>query len=276
MAYLQPDNELLLVLQSVTEILSTLNLSQCALIVKEIHDKFQKTIPNSVNSTSTLSKFHNLQTTSESEFGNTAHRSDIIKQLQDAIRLTVSNNQTEMRHILNESNVIEIGTMRINALRILRSYEQVIRRGSKTSEERMIGFSFYYMGLVDGVYRNSLRMCYIWEQLSHLDQVDTSRIWQTDVGNIQQYFVTNSLHLGYFEGWNRNVRNAVGHSTFHFDNIKNKMIYEDIHANSIVELSESELMELIENLSNVFEILLVQNQIFRVNDICDTFIQRYP
>lgn len=276
MAYQQPDNELLLVLQSVMRVLSTLNLPQCRLAVNEIHEEFQNTIPNSINHTSILSKFHNLQTKSESEFGNTTHRSNIIRQLQDAIRLTISNNQTEMRHIVNESNVVEIGTMRINALQILRSYEQVIRRGSNTSEERMIGFSFYYMGLVDGVYRNSLRMCYIWEQLSHSHQVDTSRIWQIDVGNIQQYFVTNSFHLGYFEGWNRNVRNAVGHSTFHFDNIKNKMIYEDRRANSIVELSEPELMDLIEKLSNVFELLLVQNQIWRVNDICDTFIQRYP
>jgi len=93
---------------------------------------------------------------------------------------------------------------------------------------------------------------------------------------IRQYFVTNTLPLDYFEGWNNHVRNAVGHSTFSFDNTTNSMIYEDRRAQITVRLSEPELIQLVQDLFSIFELILLQNQIFRVNDVCDTFIQRYP
>lgn len=277
MAYLQPDAELLSILQSVSDILKMLGLSNSTIIVNDMITELSTSITmTKVSGSSITSKFRNLQTEIKREFGTSTHRKNVMNMLTLAHKNAVTTNLVEVMHVVNEPNVIEITNDRTIAYGIMNAFYQIIMRGSKNNEEKMIGLSFLYLNLVDGVFRNSLRTCLMWEQLSHIHPVDTTTIWNIDIHNIRTYFTTNSLDLSYFMGWNSTIRNAVGHSTFHFDSLTNKMIYEDRRAGRKEQLTVNELEELVQMLFNVFETVLLLNQISRVNDVCDTLVKRYP
>lgn len=277
MAYLQPDTELLNILQSASDILMMLGLSNSATIVNDINIEISNGVNiKKVDGNSIGSKFRNLQTEIKREFGTSVHRTNVITMLTLAHKRAVTTNLVEVMHVVNEPNVIGITSDRTIAYSTMNTFQQIIVRGSNNDVEKMIGLSFLYLNLVDGVFRNSLRTCLMWEQLSHGHQVDTTTIWSIDIHNIRSYFTTNNLDLSYFKGLNSTIRNAVGHSTFHFDSSVNKMIYEDRRAGRKEQLTVNELADLIQMLFNVFEDVMLINQISRVNDVCDTLIKRYP
>jgi hypothetical protein len=275
LAFAQPNSDLINILDSCSNVFTILNLSQCSQIVKEISTEISTAIPNPVNKNSIIQRYKNLQQISISEYSTNAYKNNIIKKFMDAVRITVSSNRTEMQHILNETNIVEVISQRISAHNALMALRRIIWNGAKTDEEKMIGMSYVYLAIVDGVYRNALRTCYVWEQLSRRDQVNTATITDVDVGKIQQYFTSNGLDLFYFEGWDRNIRNAVGHTTFQYDNTSQKTTYQDLRAQVIVHLSLDELIEMCDKLWAVYEITLINNQIWRVNDASFELCNRY-
>lgn len=277
MAWQQTDEDLLSILAQISSIFSQFDLPDCKSIIDDIKGELENgKLAVKIDKTSINTKYKALQTKFVQEFSSTPHRTNVISILQHSMNETISKNNVEMQHVFNEPNVVEIINRRANAYRVLSIFRQVIWNGAKTDEEKMIGLSYVYMNLVDGIFRNALRICYIWEQLSRKEQVNTTTISDIDVYSIYKYFNGNRLPMHYFDGWNGYARNAIAHTTFHYDSSTNETVYEDLIANKIVRLSLVQLIDMCTKLWDVFGAIFLFTQFTRINDVCFTLCDRYP
>ena len=278
MAWHQPDNDLLSILQQISTIYSQFNLPNSQNILNDIKNELQNGVTaGRIDKNSINLKYRTLQTTYAQEFSRSdSHRSGVISMLQASMNRALTQNNVETQHVMNEPNVVEIIQRRSRAYGVLRTFRQIIWNGAQTDEEKIIGLSYVYLNLVDGVFRNALRACYIWQQLSRNDPVDTTTLLDTSVNNIRQYFTNTGLPMHYFEGWQGYVRNAVGHTTFHYDTTRNLAVYDDFIAGITTTLSLQQLIDMCDKLWNVYEASFLSIQFTRINDVCSTLCDRYP
>ncbi len=277
MAWQQTDEDLLSILDQISDIFSRFEQPNCKSIIDSIKIELENGVTvKKIDKNSITSKYKALQTKFVHEFSSTTQRTNVISMLQQSMTETITKNNVEMQHVFNEPNVVEIISRRSYAYRVLSIFRQVIWNGAKTDEERMIGLSYVYLNLVDGIFRNALKICFIWQQLSRKEQVDTKTISDISVYDIYKYFNKNGLPMHYLDGWNGYVRNAVAHTTFQYDSSKNEAVYDDLIANKTVKLWLGQLIEMCDKLWNVYGAVFLFTQFTRINDVCFTLCDRYP
>ncbi|MGH2612853.1 MAG: hypothetical protein ACRDFB_07365 [Rhabdochlamydiaceae bacterium] len=117
------------------------------------------------------------------------------------------------------------------------------------------------------------------------EKVYAKKIVKMDVSEIYEYFKQKQLPMHYFRGWEKTIRNAVGHTTFYYDPIIKKMVYEDLipkmkRGRKIYKRKKirsiNEMIVLYDKILDVYHGVFFTNQILRVNDTCDTLAKRYP
>jgi len=277
MAYQLTDNELYEILKGVKLIFDRISLPLSFKKIDQIISFLQTSIKNKkIDRTQLNTEFKSLQTQIESEFPTTQYRMDIQKDFLKAVRRSFKLYLQQVIKIVNHPSMIKIVERRTRSLRNLFLLRKIIYGCAKSNEEKAVGISQIYLSIVDGLYRGAIRDCYIWILISHGQSVNPTSFTKSDVRTIHAGFVTNNFDRKYFEGWNSVVRNAVAHSTFHYDAKRNKIVYEDLIANSSTELTISEVSDLCDKLYEVFLLVLIRNQISRVNDVCDVLSKRYP
>lgn len=249
-------------------------------IVGEMLQIIKNTIPH-IDKNKLSSKFIELQDSIEVEFSKKSkHYENVIKQLQKSVRKTIKYNLSESHKTFETSSRYEKMDQRKNSWRIVELLRRITLKGSTDDEEKLIGISFAYLGLINGIYRLSLQDCYAWHRLGEGDSVDPQSLKNMEVADIYDYFNTKKLPMHYFNGLDLIVRNAVGHSNFHYDKDKQRMIYVDQPKNSTkVKISEYNFLEMAENYTNlevVYHAVLLLNQESLISTSCDVLTKRYP
>lgn len=276
MAYQETNSKLLSNLDMYSSNLTKYNMPKSAQIVDEVNTYIVKMNEASLNKILINSKIKDLQTLTTQEFGITLHRKKVFSKILTTMSDALTINSTESKHILDSSGIRELTGNRITTLRYSKILASIITKGATNTEEKFVGYCYDYMAIVDGVYRNSIRACYMWEQLSRNEQVDTCKVPNIKINEIRDYFKDKSRSDVYFEGLNNVIRNAVAHSTFAFDSNLQKMKFEDKIARRTEMISLQEILELREKMMNVFEANFFVNQIFAITDIFNVFTTKYP
>src|SRR3990172_12156567 len=102
MAYVQPDDQLLCIIDQILNIFSVFNMPKCKKVVENIKDETIKNINNKIDRNSINSKFKNLQIEFINEFSTTEHRKNIINMLTKSMRITIAKKKKEKQHILKK------------------------------------------------------------------------------------------------------------------------------------------------------------------------------
>ena len=264
-----------------SKLFSKMNLKLSAKITLEMKDLIIKTIPH-VDSNRLKQKFIDLQDTIQVEFSkNSTHHENIIKQLQGSVRKTLKTNLNESHKTFEVSSRYEKTEQRKNSWRVVELLKRMTLRGAQDDEDKLIGISYAYLGLVNGIFRLSLQDCYAWQRLGNGDSVDPELLKNMEVADIYDYYKNNNLPMNYFNGLDPVVRNAVGHSNFHYDTQKQRMIYTDEPKDTTksAKTSEYNFQEMVENydkLEAVYHVVLLMNQTLLISTAGDVLVKRYP
>ena len=230
-------------------------------------------------------KFKELQTTVETEFASNDHRTKCQKLFLKTLRYDIKIHPNEIRFIVNTKSLNDLMKQRTFSIHNLLLLRKIVYDCAKTDDEKAVGISQIYMSLTEGGYRNALRDCLIWHLIKNEhdftwivfsnDDYYVNSIVKYPIHTIKKYFEKRKIDPIYFEGWNSTIRNAVAHSTFHYDRITKKIIYDDVIGNRIESSTIDEMSERCDNLWAVFELVFIRNQILRVNDIIDVLRIRH-
>ena len=288
-----PDEQFFEYLDHAKKIFAVFDMKLCSIITEEIKDIIQKTIPH-IDKQKLESKFHDLQDTLEVEFSKKGeYQKKVIKHIQGKYRVTLKTNLNEMQNTFEVSSRYEKTSQRMHSWHAIELLRKITVKGSKDEPEedhmRLIGISYAYLGLVNGVYRFSLQDCYAWERLANGEAVDPETLKNLEVNDVLDYFKTQNKPLLYFEGLDSTVRNAVGHSNFQYDKVTQKMIYTDeipremdtatgILTNQKHE-SKYSFDEMFENylkLESVYYAIILLNEILMISAAGFTLTNRYP
>jgi len=288
-----PDEQFYGILDNAIKIFDKFDLKLSSIIVKEMKDIIQKTIPH-IDRAKLNSKFTDLQDTLEVEFSNKGeYPAKVIKYLQGKVRATLKTNLDEMYKTFETSSRYENTAQRMHSWHAIELLRKITVKGAQGEPEenhmRLVGISFAYLGAVNGVYRLSLQDCYAWERLANGESVDPEDLKKLEVKDVYDYFKTQNKPLLYFEGWDTTIRNAVGHSNFRYDKEKQKMIYIDeitqqtesaagipTNKKRESEYSFDEMIEIYLKLETLYYTIIMMNEILLISAAGFTLANRYP
>lgn len=275
-----PDERLLEYLDTAQKLFSKMDLKSSAILVREMKHIIETTKPK-IDKNKLNKKFIDLQDTIDVEFSKKGtHHEKIIKQLQHALRTTLTKNLSNYQRVFQDNTKMEKVQQRSDSYRNTELLKSMVIKSATTDEERLIGISYAYLGLVNGIYRLSLHDCYALQKLSQDESVDPEAVKNMEVADIKDYFTTKGLPMDYFDGLDTIVRNAVGHSNFHYDSTKERMTYIDEPNNPtkkrIMEYSFAEMVENYEKLESLYSAILIINQLINVSSTCKELSDRYP
>jgi len=157
---------------------------------------------------------------------------------------------------------------RLEARKILDGLREMLTRGRRTFFDKAVAVSYLYLSTIDGVYGRNLKDVVIWDKLSNLKNVNIDRIAKmnlTGANGIIDYFdsISNSKIL--FEGYNRNIRNAIAHSSFTVDTKTKTITYIDRTVKT--KISYDNMVGNWQKLTNLDELVFFYNQIEVVNKV---------
>jgi len=268
------DSELLELLELSSNLLNKIELTNSATILDGIRTYISAETPNTLDRNHISEEFKNLQASCQSEFSTTTHKGNCIALLLTAFRRSLTDHHQESVEVINNNLRIDKQEKRVRSYRNLQLLKKIVLQGASDDEERLIGISYAYLSLVDGIYTTSLLECYVWDRISRNLPVNIESVYRMSIANVYDYFKNQSLPLYYFDGWDVKVRNAVAHSSFKFDKDTNKMIYEA--TTGISEYDFNEMVENYEKLESIYPMILSAVQITAINDVLDEFVRRYP
>jgi len=156
---------------------------------------------------------------------------------------------------------------RFIARKVLFTLDKILRTGAKSDEEKAVSISYLYLASIDGVYGKNLKDVLIFDELSNLQKVDYRKIERMKLSQIENHFKNVNGADCLFDGWDEDIRNAIAHSSFWYDKIKQKIIFEERRKNIIKKKSIDEVLFMLEKLSDIDELIFFYNQIFRINKI---------
>ena len=145
--------------------------------------------------------------------------------------------------------------------------ETTTKAPPKSYKEAIHAASVEYLNKVEGMYDKLIRICYIWAKFKNNEGVTHEQVSTLRMKQIQRYFKINYGNECLFEGYNFHIRNAVAHTSFHFDEKNEKMIYEDIPAKWKGEFTDPEIMVLSSKIMNVVFLVTILFALTSVNDI---------
>lgn len=276
---LYTDTQLFTFLENSKKLFDVLGLKLSAKIIGEIITDIQKSIPK-IDVQTISGKFVTLQDSVDVEFcKKSAYHKKIFLHLQEDYRYSTKVYQTKVNQLMNSNFKVDMMEKRSHSHRNLEILKNAILRHDPTLEEKFVGISFAYLAMVDGPYKLSLQECYLWHRIAKNEEINIRNILESDPAQIYDHFKQEKIGLEYFEGWDKIVRNAVGHSSFKFDEAKQKMIYEDMDKksgkNKIIEYDYEELAQNFYKLEALYHAIFAIGHISLVNGISFEFTQRY-
>ncbi|MEM2140482.1 hypothetical protein [Nitrososphaera sp.] len=220
--------------------------------------------------------FKNLQKTLEYEFGTNEYRKRIFAYLNKRVRVAMISYIDKVKEMNAAPEIHDVIFDRVNAFRIIGKLSKMLESSSKSEFERLLGLSYSYAATVEGVYKRSVQDCYVWERLGTgaLKNNTFSAIHEMDIPKVVDYFDRCFIEKSIFEGYDDIVRNAIAHSTIYFDENTNKMTYKDKRSQREVSYDFDGLQEKYQKLWDVYQMVLVKNQLLRISDACVEFLNR--
>ena len=268
------DPELLMILEQSSQVFHKIGLTGSTQILDGINTYIGSKIPNSLDKNHVTNEFKNLQGSIHRELSTTPHKGKCIAFLLTAFRKSLTNHHQESFEIINNNLRIDKQEKRVRSYRNLQLLKKIVLQGASNDEEKLIGISYAYLSLVDGIYATSLLECYVWDRISRNLPVNIESVYRMSIANVYDYFKNQSLPLHYFDGWDVKVRNAVAHSSFKFDSVRSKMVYEATTGTS--EYDFNEMVENYEKLESLYPAVLSTIQTTAINDVLQEFVRRYP
>ena len=162
---------------------------------------------------------------------------------------------------------------RAKTRKVISTLDGILIEGMKSDCDKAVGISYDYLAHIDGMYGKDLKDFVIFDMLSKLEPVDFNKIKKMNITNIKDYFkgVPKSSFL--FDGYNDEIRNAIAHSSFWYDEKKKKVIFEERRKNKTHEKTIDELFEMKEKLSDIEDIVFCYNEIQTIDKVVSDLIR---
>ena len=235
--------------------------------------KIKKELQDNKNPVILDNTFRVLQTTFIVEYNTTSHRiecSDFFKRRYNTVmKVNVKglNNRTLDR------NWLDLMEQRAKARKIIIALDQILMYGMNTDYDKAVGFSYDYLSHIDGLYNKDLMDFIIFDMLSKLETVDFNKIKKMNIADIKDYFKRIPKSSCLFDGWNNEIRNAIAHSSFWYDEKKKKIIFEERRKNHVHERTIDELIDMKEKLSDISVLVLCYNEILAIDKVVSDLIR---
>lgn len=247
--------------------------------IQNFHDtvieikKMEKELQGNKNPVILDSTFKVLQTTFNVEYNTTPHRiqcSDFFKKRYNTVKKI--NIKGLNKRTLNR-NWLDSMEHRAKARKVILTLDSILIEGMKTDYEKAVGISYDYLAHIDGMYGEDLKDFVIFDMLEKIEPVDYNKIKKMDIRNIKEYFKGVPRSSCLFEGWKNEIRNAIAHSSFWYDEKKKKIIFEERRKNHIHEKTIDELFEMKEKLSDIEDLVFYYNEIHTIDKVVSDLIR---
>ncbi|SMH72021.1 hypothetical protein [Candidatus Nitrosotalea okcheonensis] len=267
-------------LENSSKMFTKLGLKLSAITVNEIVHTMQNQIPK-IDRTKITALFHDLQDSIDVEFCKiSTHHKNIFCLLQSDYRISLKIYPQVVNQVFNMNNKVDKLERRINIYRNLEILRSAVMRNNPSIEEKFVGLSYAYLGIVDGLYKLSLQECYVWHKIAKNEPIHMKNILDSSPAEIYNHFLQEKINLSYFDGWDRTVRNSVGHSSFKYDNVKQQMTYENYDRKTgnynTIDYTYDQLGENYYKLEAIYHAVLAITHISMVNDSSRVLCDRYP
>jgi len=211
--------------------------------------------------------FKVLQTSFVVGFNTTSHRIQCSDFFKKRINKTLKFNVSGLNNRSLDRAWAKLIDQRLQGRSILIQLDKILKRGAKTEQDKAISLSYLYLSTIDGIYGKNLKDIIIWDKLSKIQTVDFDELKKMNMTNIQEYFKEIPKSSCLFDGWIIDIRNAIGHSSFWYDEKKKKIIYEERRKSRKHEKTINEMYENLVKLSDVDLLVFYYNEIQVVNKI---------
>lgn len=208
-----------------------------------------------------------MQTTLLVEYNTTPHRILCGTFYKKRVNLTLKLNVSGLNDVHLDIMWAKMIMYRARARHVLMILDNILKRGSKTEEEKGISLSYLYLASIDGVYGKNLKDILIFDMLANCSKINYKQIERMKLDEIQKYFKKIPDSDCLFDGWDEDIRNAIAHSSFWYDAQNSKFIYEERRKNHIKTKTSQEILEMLAKLADLDELVLLYNQVFRINKI---------
>ena len=250
------------------ELFSVQNFHNTVIEIKKI----KKELQGKKNNVILGSTFKVLQTTFIVEYNTTPHRiqcSDFFKKRYNTVKKI--NIKGLNKRTLNR-NWLDSMEHRAKARKVILTLDGILIDGMKTDYQKAVGISYDYLAHIDGMYGKDLKDFVIFDMLSKLETVDFDKIKNMDIPKIKKYFKGVPRSSCLFDGYNDEIRNAIAHSSFWYDEKKKKIIFKD-RQKAANEKTIDELFEMKEKLSDIEDLVFCYNEIHTIDKVVSDLIR---
>lgn len=252
-------------LESIAEIFNGRKMIRCGEAILELRGMVANKQPDSL-----LKKtFSKLNEKFHAEFkGSSSHRAKCFDLVTRMISNAIMTNPKAFHNATTDS--LASIKERTGARKSLGKLVSLLTKIEDIDNEgRLMGMSILYLAMIEGLFDEDIRACYVWSKLAVNDSSHVNA-YKMSILDIKQHFEDKVFDVCLFEGWNRNLRNAIGHFTYNYDQETEKMIYRDKLADPAWEAGYSleDMTEIYEKIENVDELIILVLLILSVRDLC--------
>lgn len=273
---------------------SRFELESSGLIVKHIINLIRTgIISNHIDLSNIFKMIQSLQESVDTEFSKKGeYEKNVLKKIQDNFKKCLTDYSSEVLDIfqLRYESLEE----RVNVYQNIEDLTRLVLREPKSpgrleeeKKRRLIGLSYAYSSLINGIFRDSLQDCYAWERIANGKKITINEIVRKEIGDIYNHYKQVN-DLIYFQGYDSIIKNSVEQSNFTYEQPSGKIIFVDLHysiskqtgkmditKNSITQSLE-EIAEKYERIETLYKITLILNQILMINSAIKILSNRYP
>lgn len=235
-----------------------------------------KIIKNELKTTKNLKLLNNafkvLQTSFIVEFNNMpntnhSHRTQLSTFFKKRVNLTLKLNTIGLNKKSTDKQWGKLIKQRLESRIVITKLGAMLHEGHKTSQDRAIAGSYLYLSTIDGIYGKNLKDVVIWDLLSKIENVNMQKIHRMSLSDIIDYFKRIPKSDILFDGYNANIRNAIAHSSFTFNDRTEIITYEDRRKSRINKINIATLASYLEKFDSLNELVLIYNEIQTINKI---------
>lgn len=235
-------------------------IKQIDLIINELQ--------NSKNFNNINLAFKILQTSFAVEYNRgKSHRIQVSDFYKKRFNRVVKTNARNFSEEELDKQWAKIIGQRGQSRKVIFALDKILKDGAKSDNDRAISISYLYLAMIDGIYGKNLKDIVIFETLSRYETPDLEKLRKMNMRRIIEFFekVDNSECL--FDGYDFNIRNAIAHSSFYYDEQKKIIHFEDRYENPpvIKEKTIDELLDMAENLSDIDVLIFYYGEIQIIN-----------
>lgn len=255
-----------------------IDMTNSAIVLIEL----QILLANSADFSTLQSQYLKFTGTAQNEFaiktrgirGYNQHRADCYQLMSLKVATMLITNFKNLQNWFPD--ILSLIEERTKALKNWQTLVRMFTKKEFSDEEKILGLNLLYLAKVEGFFDKDLKICYSWIELAEGKIVDMEEIDKMEIYKIKQNFESRKLDMDIFEGWNRNLRNAIAHFDFKYDGERKLMVYEHKHWDNRTkqlcewrkELTYKQLLDLSQKLVNVNELVTALFGIMMVRDTC--------